>query len=82
MIRIHMQNIHNFDDTQEGDTQADFAIEPTFQKSDVMKLIDESFEVFQNYMKMKMEPLGVESKEMIKEGIDVSKYILRKKLCG
>ena len=46
-----------------------------------MKLINESFEVFQNYMKMKMEPLGVESKEMIKEGIDVSKYILRKKLC-
>ena len=67
MIRIHMQNIH---DTQEADTQADVAMEPTFQKSDVMKLINESFEVFQNYMKMKMEPLGVESKEMIKEGID------------
>ena len=46
-----------------------------------MKLINESFEVFQNYMKMKMETLGVESKEMIKEGIEVSKYILRKKLC-
>ena len=76
-----MQNIHNFDDTPEADTQADVAIEPTFQKSDVMKLIDESFEVFQIYMKMKLEPLEVESKEMIKEGIDVSKYILRKKLC-
>ena len=43
--------------------------------------MDEVFDVFQNYMKMKMEPLGVESKEMIKEGIEVSKYILRKKLC-
>ena len=82
MIRIHMQNIHNFDDTQEAGTQTDVSMEQTFQKSDVMKLINESFDVFQNYMKMKMEPLGVESKEMIKEGIDVSKYILRKKLCG
>ena len=77
MIRIHMQNIHNFDDTQEAGT--DVSMEQTFQKSDVMKLINESFDVFQLFLKIKMQMGGVGNEDMIEESINASKcYMLEK----
>ena len=81
-----MQNIHKFDDTQEAETQeaesqTDESMGPTFQKSDVTDLVNEAFDVFQNYMKMKMQQTDFMSEEMIEECIDVSKYAMEKKLC-
>ena len=73
---------HKFDDTQEAGTQTDIDMQATFQKEDVLKLMDEVFDVFQNYMKMKMQPTGFGSEEMIEECIDVSKYVMKKKISG
>ena len=50
------------------------------QKEDVLKLIDEAFDVFQNYMKMKMQLTDLMSEEMIEECMDVSKYVMKKKI--
>ena len=80
-----MQNIHKFDDTreagtQEVGTQTDDSTQPTFQKADVSNLVNEAFDVFQNYMKMKMQLTDFISEEMIEECIDVSKYVMRKKI--
>ena len=86
-----MQNNHKLDDTQEAITQTDDSMQPTFQKADVLKLMDEAFDVFQNYMKMKMQrtdfmseemqPTEFMSEEMIEECIDVSKYVIKQKIC-
>ena len=78
-----MQNIHKFDDTreagtQEVGTQTDDSTQPTFQKADVSNLVDEAFDVFQSYMKMKMQLTDFISEEMIEECIDVSKYVMKK----
>ena len=78
-----MQNIHKFDDTreagtQEVGTQTDDSTQPTFQKADVSNLVNEAFDVFQNYMKMKMQLTDFISEEMIEECIDVSKYVMKK----
>ena len=78
-----MQNMHKFDDTQEAGTQearsqTDESKEPTFQKADVSNLVDEAFDVFQSYMKMKMQLTDFISEEMIEECIDVSKYVMKK----
>ena len=74
-----MLNIHKFDDTEEAGTQ-----ETTLQKEDVLKLMDETFDVFQNYMKIKMQQTDFMSedmiKEMIEECIDVSKYAMKQKI--
>ena len=92
--RVHKLNIHKFDDaqeagtqeagTQEAGTQTDETKEPTFQKEDVLKLMDEAFDVFQNYIKTKMHrPLTeIEDmiEEMIEECIDVSKYAMKQKI--
>ena len=85
-----MQNNHKLDDTQEAGTQTDDSMQPTFQKADVLKLMDEAFDVFQNYMKMKMQrtdfmseemqPTEFMSEEMIEECIDVSKYVIKQKI--
>ena len=80
-----MQNIHKFDDTreagtQEVGTQTDDSTQPTFQKADVSNLVNEAFDVFQNYMKMKMQLTDFISEEMIEECIDVSKYVMKKKI--
>ena len=87
-LQLHKQISHNLLDTPEEvgmqtdlGTQTDIAEEPTFQKVDVIKLINESFEFFQNYMKMKMEHPGFESNEIIKEGIDITRFVMIKKLC-
>ena len=65
--------------TQEVGTQTDDSTQPTFQKADVSNLVNEAFDVFQNYMKMKMQPTDSMSKEMHEECIDVSKYVMKKK---
>ena len=57
--------------------QADIAMEPTFKKSDVENLLDEAFECFQYYM----QPSGFGTKEMIQQSIDVSKFVMKEKLC-
>ena len=84
-----MKNIHKFDDTQEAGTQeagsqADDSMQPTFQKADVLKLMDECFDVFQIYMKIKMQRTDFEIEEMIEEMIeeciDVSKYAMKQKI--
>ena len=90
-----MQNMHKFDDTQEAGTQeaesqTDESMGPTFQKSDVTDLVNEAFDVFQNYMKVKMQQIefmseemqltDFMSEEMIDECIDVSKYVMKKKI--
>ena len=76
-----MQNIHKFGDTQEAGTQeADESMGPTFQKADVLKLMDECFDVFQIYMKIKMQRTDFEIEEMIEECIDVSKYAMKQKI--
>ena len=85
-----MQNIHKLDDTQEAETQTDDSMQPTFQKADVLKLMDEAFDVFQNYVKMKMQRTDFMSEEMqltdfmkeemIEECIDVSKYAMKQKI--
>ena len=84
-----MHNIHKFDDTreagtQEVGTQTDDSTQPTFQKADASNLVNEAFDVFQNYMKMKMQLTDFMSvqytQEMIKECIDVSKYVMKKKI--
>ena len=80
-----MQNIHKFGDTQEAGTQeADESMGPTFQKADVLKLMDECFDVFQIYMKIKMQRTDFEIEEMIEEMIeeciDVSKYAMKQKI--
>ena len=150
-LRLHMQNIHKFDDTQEAGTkeagsQTDESMGPTFQKADtntvlitkkyicpfcnfkthkkynldmhkrnrhsaqeypkddifqkgsvslpmnqlmnqkedVLKLIGEAFDVFQIYMKIKMQRTDFEIEEMIEEMIeeciDVSKYAMKQKI--
>ena len=84
-----MQNIHKFDDTQEAGnqeagSQTDESMQPTFQKEDVLKLMDECFDVFQMYMKIKMQLTDFEIEEMIeemiKECIDVTKYAMKHKI--
>ena len=80
-----MQNIHKFGDTQEAGTQeADEFMGPTFQKADVLKLMDECFDVFQIYMKIKMQRTDFKIEEMIEEVIeeciDVSKYAMKQKI--
>ena len=80
-----MHHIHKFDDTQEegtreARTQTDDSMQPTFKKTDVSNLVNEAFDVFQNYMKMKMQPTDSMSKEMLEECIDVSKYVMKKKI--
>ena len=52
--------------------------------------MDEAFDVFQNYMKVKMQqiefmseemqPIDFMCEEMIEECIDVSKYVMKKKI--
>ena len=83
-LRVHMQNIHKFHDTQEAGTQTDESMQPTFQKEDVLKLMDECFDVFQMYMKIKMQLTDFEIEEMIeemiKECIDVTKYAMKHKI--
>ena len=83
-LRVHMQNIHKFYDTQEAGTQTDESMQPTFQKEDVLKLMDECFDVFQMYMKIKMQLTDFEIEEMIeemiKECIDVTKYAMKQKI--
>ena len=84
-----MQNIHKFDDTQEAGSQeagsqTDESMQPTFQKEDVLKLMDECFDVFKIYMKIKMQRTDFEIEEMIeemiKECIDVTKYAMKQKI--
>ena len=76
-----MQNSH---DTQEAGKQTDESKEPTFQKEDVLKLMDECFDVFQIYMKIKMQRADFEIEEMIQEMIeecsDISKYAMKQKI--
>ena len=50
------------------------------QKEDVLKLIDEAFDAFQIYMKIKMQRTDFEIEEMIEECIDVSKYAMKQKI--
>ena len=54
------------------------------QKEDVLKLIGEAFDVFQIYMKIKMQRTDFEIEEMIEEMIeeciDVSKYAMKQKI--
>ena len=54
------------------------------QKEDVLKLIDEAFDVFQIYMKIKMQQTDFKIEEMIEEiieeCIDVSKYAMKQKI--
>ena len=47
------------------------------QKTDGSNLVNEAFDVFQNYMRMKMQ-LTDSMSEMIVECIDVSKYVMKK----
>ena len=86
-----MKNIHKFDDTQEAGTQeAGSQTDDSMQPIDLVKLMDEGFDVFQNYMKMKMQQIefmseemqltDFMSEEMIEECIDVSKYVMKKKI--
>ena len=79
-----MQNIHKFDDTQEEGRETDESMQPTFKKEDVLKLMDECFDVFQMYMKIKMQLTDFEIEEMIeemiKECIDVTKYAMKQKI--
>ena len=79
-----MQNIHKFDDTQEEGRETDEFMQPTFKKEDVLKLMDECFDVFQLYMKIKMQLTDFEIEEMIeemiKECIDVTKYAMKQKI--
>ena len=84
-----MKNIHKFDDTQEAGTQEAgshtvISMQPTFQKADVLKLMDECFDVFQIHMKIKMQRTDFEIEEMIEEMIeeciDVSKYAMKQKI--
>ena len=76
-----MQNIHKFGDTQEAGTQeADESMGPTFQKADVLKLMDECFDVFQIHMKIKMQRTDFKIEEIIEECIDVSKYAMKQKI--
>ena len=84
-LRVHMLNIHKFDDSQEAGThdtgtQTDDSMQPTFQKEDVLKLMDECFDVFQIYLKIKMQQTDFEIEEMIEECIDVSKYAMKQKI--
>ena len=76
-----MQNRH---DTQEAGKQTDESKEPTFQKEDVLKLMDECFDIFQIYMKIKIQRADFEIEEMIQEMIeecsDVSKYAMKQKI--
>ena len=77
--------IHKFEDTQEAGTQESGSqtydsTQPTFQKADASNLVNEAFDVFQNYMRMKMQLTDSMSEEMIVECIDVSKYVMKKKL--
>ena len=77
-LHRHIKNKHNFENIQDGGSQTDI-LKTTFHIADVMKLIDESLEVFHNYMRMKMEPTGFGSEEMIEEGINVFKcYMINK----
>ena len=50
------------------------------QKEDVLKLIDEAFDAFQIYMKIKMQRTDFKIEEMIEECIDVSKYAMKQKI--
>ena len=76
-----MKNIHKFDDTQEAGTQeAGSQTDDSMQPIDLVKLMDEGFDVFQNYMKMKMQLTDLMSEEMIEECMDVSKYVMKKKI--
>ena len=46
-------------------------------KDELRNMITESFDVFQEYMKIKMQPTGAGSEEMIEESIDAFKcYML------
>ena len=86
---FHKDIIHNFDSSEKVETQTDkstqtdigkqtdIAMEPTFKKSDVENLLDEAFDCFWYYML----PAGFGTKEMIEQSIDVSKYVMKEKLC-
>ena len=89
-IKLHKDIIHNFVDSSEKvetqtdkstqtdiGKQTDIAMEPTFKKSDVENLLDEAFDCFRYYM----QPAGFETKEMIEQSIDVSKFVMKEKLC-
>ena len=46
-------------------------------KDELRNMITESFDVFKEYMKIKMQPTGAGSEEMIEESIDAFKrYML------
>ena len=86
-LMLHKDIIHNFVDSPETQTdkstqtdigkQTDIAMEQTFKKSDVENLLDEAFDCFRYYM----QPKGFGTKEMIEESIDVSKIVMKEKLC-
>ena len=80
-LTLHMQNSH---DTQGAGKQTDESKESTFQKEDALKLMDECFDVFQIFMKIKMQRADLEIEEMIQEMIeecsDISKYAMKQKI--
>ena len=43
-------------------------------------IINEGFNVFQLYMKMKLQPTGFEDEEMIEESINVFKHYMLNKI--
>ena len=49
-------------------------------KDELRNMITESFDVFQEYMKIKMQPTGAGSEEMIEESIDAFKCYMLKKI--
>lgn len=79
-LKTHMKIIHNFNDNiEEAGTQTDMNSEKRFQKEDILNLINEGINIYQNYMYMKIYSTGFASEEMIEEGIDVFKcYIIHK----
>ena len=49
-------------------------------KHEMRNIINEGFDVFQLYMKMKLQPTGFEDEEMIEESINVFKHYMLNKI--
>ena len=86
-LKVHIRNKHN-QQTGSGSEPMGESIPPhaenekharkgSMTKDELRNMITESFDVFQEYMKIKMQPTGAESEEMIEESIHAFKcYML------
>ena len=91
-LKKHEKNIHEkfLHEAARYSAHCDYSNKKRIYKEDARKgdmtkhemrnIINEGFNVFQLYMKMKLQPTGFEDEEMIEESINVFKHYMLNKI--